>query len=211
MERSKRLCSRGYDVQMPTRKKAVRRKKGSARIGGTDARRNQARVRRLLFCAPLTSQIEEDGGAVTRFLQRSIRRQAVAARGPSARSRRADALPARSLRRARQAAHGPSLEKIGSFLDPIIVVRHDDADRMLNGNHRLQALKKLGVPHDRRAAGARRRCRVQGPSRSTRRRRTTCARSRSRPSGWRARPRLFWADVYACPISGCACDCGVSQ
>ncbi|HET9371832.1 MAG TPA: ParB N-terminal domain-containing protein [Vicinamibacterales bacterium] len=36
------------------------------------------------------------------------------------------------------------LEKIGMFLDPIIVIRHDDAYWTPNGNHRLQALKKLG-------------------------------------------------------------------
>ena len=35
-------------------------------------------------------------------------------------------------------------EKIGIFLDPIIVVRRDKAYWTPNGNHRLQALKKLG-------------------------------------------------------------------
>jgi ParB family chromosome partitioning protein len=36
------------------------------------------------------------------------------------------------------------MEKIGLFLDPIIVVRHDEGYWTPNGNHRLQALKKLG-------------------------------------------------------------------
>src|SRR5687768_8507478 len=36
------------------------------------------------------------------------------------------------------------VEKIGLFLDPIIVIRKDDAYWTPNGNHRLQALKKLG-------------------------------------------------------------------
>jgi ParB family transcriptional regulator, chromosome partitioning protein len=36
-------------------------------------------------------------------------------------------------------------DKIGLFLDPIIVIRHDDRYWTPNGNHRLQALKKLGV------------------------------------------------------------------
>ncbi len=36
------------------------------------------------------------------------------------------------------------VEKIGLFLDPIIVVRRDDGYWTPNGNHRLQALKKLG-------------------------------------------------------------------
>ena len=36
------------------------------------------------------------------------------------------------------------IEKIGLFLDPIIVVHHDQQYWTPNGNHRLQALKKLG-------------------------------------------------------------------
>jgi ParB family chromosome partitioning protein len=36
------------------------------------------------------------------------------------------------------------VEKIGLFLDPIIVIRKDDGYLTPNGNHRLQALKKLG-------------------------------------------------------------------
>src|SRR4029450_5089925 len=36
------------------------------------------------------------------------------------------------------------IEKIGMFLDPIIVVRQDEGYWTPNGNHRLQALKKLG-------------------------------------------------------------------
>jgi ParB family chromosome partitioning protein len=35
-------------------------------------------------------------------------------------------------------------EKIGLFLDPIIVIRRDEGYWTPNGNHRLQALKKLG-------------------------------------------------------------------
>ena len=37
------------------------------------------------------------------------------------------------------------VETIGRFLDPIIAVREDDQYLTPNGNHRLQALKKLGV------------------------------------------------------------------
>src|SRR5205814_5402931 len=37
------------------------------------------------------------------------------------------------------------IEKIGRFLDPIVAIRHDDQYWTPNGNHRLQALKKLGV------------------------------------------------------------------
>ncbi len=37
------------------------------------------------------------------------------------------------------------VESIGRFLDPIVAVRHDDRYWTPNGNHRLQAMKKLGV------------------------------------------------------------------
>jgi ParB family chromosome partitioning protein len=37
------------------------------------------------------------------------------------------------------------IEKIGRFLDPIVVVRDDGQYVTPNGNHRLQALKKLGA------------------------------------------------------------------
>jgi ParB family chromosome partitioning protein len=37
------------------------------------------------------------------------------------------------------------IEKIGSFLDPIVAVHDDGRYLTPNGNHRLQALKKLGV------------------------------------------------------------------
>ena len=36
------------------------------------------------------------------------------------------------------------IEKVGIFLDPIIVIRHDEGYWTPNGNHRLQALRKLG-------------------------------------------------------------------
>src|SRR5690349_14221123 len=37
------------------------------------------------------------------------------------------------------------LEKVKRFLDPIIMVRHDDRYWTPNGNHRLQAMRKLGA------------------------------------------------------------------
>jgi ParB family chromosome partitioning protein len=37
------------------------------------------------------------------------------------------------------------IETLGRFLDPIIAVRHDDAYWTPNGNHRLQAMRKLGA------------------------------------------------------------------
>jgi ParB family chromosome partitioning protein len=37
------------------------------------------------------------------------------------------------------------IETLGRFLDPIICVRHDDTYLTPNGNHRLQAMRKLGA------------------------------------------------------------------
>jgi ParB family chromosome partitioning protein len=37
------------------------------------------------------------------------------------------------------------LETLGRFLDPVIAVRHDDMYWTPNGNHRLQAMRKLGA------------------------------------------------------------------
>jgi ParB family chromosome partitioning protein len=37
------------------------------------------------------------------------------------------------------------IEKVGRFLDPIVVIRHDGNYWTPNGNHRLQAMRKLGA------------------------------------------------------------------
>jgi ParB family chromosome partitioning protein len=37
------------------------------------------------------------------------------------------------------------IEKVGRFLDPLVIVRHDDRYWTPNGNHRLQAMRKLGA------------------------------------------------------------------
>jgi ParB family transcriptional regulator, chromosome partitioning protein len=37
------------------------------------------------------------------------------------------------------------IEKVGRFLDPIVVIRHDSNYWTPNGNHRLQAMRKLGA------------------------------------------------------------------
>jgi len=38
-----------------------------------------------------------------------------------------------------------AIEKIGSYLDPIVAIRHGNGYWTPNGNHRLQAMKKLGA------------------------------------------------------------------
>jgi ParB family chromosome partitioning protein len=37
------------------------------------------------------------------------------------------------------------IEKLGRFLDPVVLIRHDEKYWTPNGNHRLQAMKKLGA------------------------------------------------------------------
>ena len=37
------------------------------------------------------------------------------------------------------------IEKVGRFLDPVVLIRQDDGYWTPNGNHRLQAMKKLGA------------------------------------------------------------------
>jgi len=37
------------------------------------------------------------------------------------------------------------IEKVGRFLDPVVLIRHDSAYWTPNGNHRLQAMRKLGA------------------------------------------------------------------
>ena len=37
------------------------------------------------------------------------------------------------------------IEKVGRFLDPLVLIRHDDTYWTPNGNHRLQAMRKLGA------------------------------------------------------------------
>ena len=55
------------------------------------------------------------------------------------------------------------IEKLGRFLDPIIAVRRDDGYWTPNGNHRLQAMRKLGAKSIDRAGRARARRRLQDP------------------------------------------------
>jgi ParB family chromosome partitioning protein len=37
------------------------------------------------------------------------------------------------------------IEKVGRFLDPVVLIRHEDRYWTPNGNHRLQAMRKLGA------------------------------------------------------------------
>jgi ParB family transcriptional regulator, chromosome partitioning protein len=127
---------------MPTRKKAVRRKKVAAgSVGLTAAETKRGPDGDL---AALAGQIEADGGAVLGAYNDPfggkpllVAALPVARVEPTPYQRDASDAHVKRLMRV--------VETIGSFLDPIIAVRHEDRYWTPNGNHRLQALKKLGV------------------------------------------------------------------
>jgi ParB family chromosome partitioning protein len=123
------------------KKKSVRRKKAAAAsVGLTPTETKDVKSAEL---DRLAAQVEEDGGAVLGqyndpfgghpllivALPVTIVEPTPYQRDPS------DAHVKRLM---------GVLEKIGLFLDPIIAIRHEDRYWTPNGNHRLQALKKLG-------------------------------------------------------------------
>ena len=124
------------------KKKAVRRKKvAAASVGLTPAEVKSASDTRL---DQLAAQVDDEGGAVLGRYNDPFGGQPLLL----------VALPVASVeptpyQRDPSDAHVKRLmavvEKIGLFLDPIITIRHEDRYWTPNGNHRLQALKKLGV------------------------------------------------------------------
>src|SRR5438445_429723 len=127
---------------MAPRKKAVRRKKAPpASIGLTTA---ETRAAGGADIDRLAAQVEEDGGAVVgRYRDPFGGTPLLLAALPVG---RVEPTP---YQRDASDAHVKRLmgviETIGRFLDPIVVVREDGEYFTPNGNHRLQALKKLGV------------------------------------------------------------------
>jgi ParB family chromosome partitioning protein len=124
------------------KKKAVRRKKiAAASVGLTPAETKDVSAGALDH---LAAELEAEGGSVLGQYNDPF----------GGRPLLIVALPVSSLeptpnQRDPSDAHVKRLmgvvEKIGLFLDPIIVIRHEDKYWTPNGNHRLQALKKLGV------------------------------------------------------------------
>ncbi|HUL75212.1 MAG TPA: ParB N-terminal domain-containing protein [Vicinamibacterales bacterium] len=126
---------------MPTRKPSVRRKKVTPSSLGLAAG-EMAEVRDSSL-APLSTAIERDGGAIlARFRDPVGGRPLLLAALP------VDRVEPTPFQRDVSDTHVKRLmgvvEKIGLFLDPIIVVHQDAGYWTPNGNHRLQALKKLG-------------------------------------------------------------------
>jgi ParB family chromosome partitioning protein len=127
---------------MPPRKKAVRRKKAAPASVGLTA----AETRNVASPAldRLAGQVDADGGAVLgRYSDPFGGTPLLLVALP------VDRVEPTPYQRDASDAHVKRLmnviEKIGRFLDPIVAIRDDGQYFTPNGNHRLQALKKLGV------------------------------------------------------------------
>src|SRR5437660_2168303 len=127
---------------MPPRKKPVRRKKAAPRSVGLSA----AETKQVDGAGDerLSSQVEADGGAVLgKYSDPFGGKPLLVVALP------VDRVEPTPYQRDASDAHVKRLmaviETIGRFLDPIVAVRHEDRYWTPNGNHRLQALKKLGV------------------------------------------------------------------
>src|SRR5713101_2657530 len=122
---------------MPPRKKAVRRKKvAPATVGLTAAETGDAGGADL---NRLAEQVEADGGAILgRYRDPFGGTPLLLAALP------VDKVEPTPYQRDPSDAHVKRLmgviEKIGSFLDPIVAIRDDGQYFTPNGNHRLQAL-----------------------------------------------------------------------
>ena len=127
---------------MPPRKKPVRRKKvAPASVGLTAAETQKAGGADL---DRLAGQVEQDEGAVlARYSDPFGGTPLLLAALPI------DRVEPTPYQRDPSDTHVKRLmgviETIGRFLDPIVIVRSDEQYMTPNGNHRLQALKKLGV------------------------------------------------------------------
>jgi ParB family transcriptional regulator, chromosome partitioning protein len=127
---------------MPARKKALRRKKvAPSSVGLSPTETKNAGGDEL---DKLARGVETDGGAVLGRYHDPFGGQPLLLAGLPI-----DRVEPTPYQRDPSEAHVKRLmaviEKIGRFLDPIVVVRDDGRYVTPNGNHRLQALKKLGV------------------------------------------------------------------
>jgi ParB family transcriptional regulator, chromosome partitioning protein len=124
------------------KKKTVRRKKAAAGSIGLSAAETKNVAAGVID--ELAGQVEEDGGTVLGRYNDPFGGHPLLV----------VALPVSTVeptpyQRDPSDAHVKRLmgvmEKIGLFLDPIIAIRHEEKYWTPNGNHRLQALKKLGA------------------------------------------------------------------
>jgi ParB family chromosome partitioning protein len=126
---------------VPPRKKPVRRKKAApASVGLTPAETAEAQDGGL---DALAAAVKRDGGAVL-----AAYRDPFGGKPLMLAALPVDRVEPTPYQRDPSETHVKRLmgviEKIGRFLDPIVAIRHEDQYWTPNGNHRLQALKKLG-------------------------------------------------------------------
>jgi ParB family chromosome partitioning protein len=123
------------------KKKEVRRKKQAAASIGLSAAETRARTAAADSLAPL---VERDGGAVLGAYRDPFGGNAVLVV-----SLPIDRVEPTPFQRDPSDPHVKRLmtviETLKRFLDPIIVVRKDDRYWTPNGNHRLQAMRRLGA------------------------------------------------------------------
>jgi ParB family chromosome partitioning protein len=127
---------------MAKKKKAIRRKKASAKSVGLTTEEvsttGDARVREM------TAYVDKDGGAVLGSYSDPFGGTPVLLVALPI-----DAVEPTPYQRDPSEPHVKRLmtviEKVGRFLDPVVIVRNDDRYWTPNGNHRLQAMKKLGA------------------------------------------------------------------
>jgi ParB family chromosome partitioning protein len=124
------------------KKRAPRRKKaaaGSIGLSATEAGTIDAR-----HISELTSAVEHDGGAVL-----GSYRDPFGATPVLIVALPIDRVEPTPYQRDPSETHVKKLmtviEKVGRFLDPLVLIRQDDSYWTPNGNHRLQAMRKLGA------------------------------------------------------------------
>jgi len=122
------------------KRKVTRRKKAAAGSVGLSAQQVCADVAE----GALASQVAADGGAVIGSYRDPLGGTTVLLVALPI-----DRVEPTPYQRDPSDAHVKRLmtviEKVGRFLDPIVVIRHDGSYWTPNGNHRLQAMRKLGA------------------------------------------------------------------
>jgi ParB family chromosome partitioning protein len=127
----------------PARKRTVRRRKKAetASVGLTPAETREVHDREA---QQLAGAVEEDGGVVLAAYREPFGGTPVLFTALPV-----DRVEPTPFQRDPSQPHVKRLmdviETLGRFLDPIVVIRHDGGYWTPNGNHRLQALRKLGA------------------------------------------------------------------
>jgi ParB family chromosome partitioning protein len=133
----------GYAFRMAkAKKRAPRRKKAAA--GSTGLSVSETRTVDARSLSGLPDAVENDGGAVL-----GTYRDPFGGTPVLLVSLPIDRVEPTPYQRDPSDAHIKKLmnviEKVGRFLDPLVLIRQDDGYWTPNGNHRLQAMKKLGA------------------------------------------------------------------